>query len=497
MASHIYSVPAQETLSDYYDVLIDGEKAPLQRMYVSSAPINRRWPGHQREIAQREEAYFVLFAMEGETTLTVDVKRDFQNVVVRPLSKGVQPVREGNTLTFTLKEPGGYTLEVDSQHYALHILADPMAVDTVDKDAPNVLYYGPGVHYEDLITLHSNEILYLDEGAILYGSVCAKDVDNVCIMGRGMIDNSLNKEKILYEVDTLGDGSVAIQNAYRSNTIDIRDCRGLHISGITMRDGLVYYIALLGCNDVHIDGVKIIGSWRYNADGIDLHNCQRVHIENCFVRTYDDSLCVKGNFGNQDPEGWDEKPVYSQDFKDYLAENCVIWCDWGRGLEIGAETRVEEISNITFRNCDVIHSSHYAMDVQNVDYADIHDVTFEDIRVEYNGEELRPYIQTTDGELYPVDPEDDYMPEAMCAIVYQHHEYSNGLSRRGKNHDIIFRDIAIFADRMPPSTFQGFDSQHMTRDILIENLTLNGKPVTTLEEARVQIMDYAENIVIR
>ena len=133
MASHIYSVPEQEILADRYDVLIDGVKAPLQRMYVSSAPINRRWPGHQREIAQREEAYFVLFSMEGETTVTVDCKRDFQTAVVRPLSKGVAPIRKDNTLTFILKEPGGYTLEVDSQHYALHILADPMSVETVDK----------------------------------------------------------------------------------------------------------------------------------------------------------------------------------------------------------------------------------------------------------------------------------------------------------------------------------------------------------------------------
>ena len=76
---------------------------------------------------------------------------------------------------------------------------------------------------------------------------------------------------------------------------------------------------------MHIDRVKIIGCWRYNSDGIDLHNCQRIHIENCFIRTYDDALCIKGNFGVVTPEGKDEKPVYSQDCRDYLAENCVIW----------------------------------------------------------------------------------------------------------------------------------------------------------------------------
>ena len=50
---------------------------------------------------------------------------------------------------------------------------------------------------------------------------------------------------------------------------------------------------------------------------------------------------------------------------------------------------------------------------------------------------------------------------------------------------------------MPPSTFQGFDDEHDTRDILIENLRLNGKPVTTLAAARVKVMNFARDIVIR
>ena len=79
--------------------------------------------------------------------------------------------------------------------------------------------------------------------------------------------------------------------------------------------------------------------------------------------------------------------------------------------------------------------------------------------------------------------------KAVCDISQERREWA------AKTYE--GSDIAIFADRMPPSTFQGFDSEHMTKDILIENLTLNGKPVTTLEKARVQIMDYAENIVIR
>lgn len=52
-----------------------------------------------------------------------------------------------------------------------------------------------------MITLTSNQTLYLDEGAVLYATVEAKDADNVRIIGRGILDNSRNKEEILFQVE--------------------------------------------------------------------------------------------------------------------------------------------------------------------------------------------------------------------------------------------------------------------------------------------------------
>ena len=48
-----------------------------------------------------------------------------------------------------------------------------------------------------------------------------------------------------------------------------------------------------GCRNLDIEDVKIIGNWRYNSDGIDMHNCEYVRIRDCFVRTYDDSICIR------------------------------------------------------------------------------------------------------------------------------------------------------------------------------------------------------------
>ena len=49
---------------------------------------------------------------------------------------------------------------------------------------------------------------------------------------------------------------------------------------------------------------------------------------------------------------------------------------------------------------------------------------------------------------------------------------------------------------MPPSRFDGFDKDHQTCGVRIENLTLNGKPITNLEDANVTIGDYASDITI-
>ncbi len=61
-----------------------------------------------------------------------------------------------------------------------------------------------------------------------------------------------------------------------------------------MRDPDVWCCSLFGCRDVTISNVKLVGLWRYNADGIDVCNSQNVQVRDCFVRAFDDALVIKG-----------------------------------------------------------------------------------------------------------------------------------------------------------------------------------------------------------
>ena len=76
--------------------------------------------------------------------------------------------------------------------------------------------------------------------------------------------------------------------------IHLFGCSQVTIDGPILRDPHIWCLATFACSDVHIAYVKQIGLWRYNADGIDICNCQDVTVRHCFVRTFDDSLAVKG-----------------------------------------------------------------------------------------------------------------------------------------------------------------------------------------------------------
>jgi hypothetical protein len=180
-------------------------------------------------------------------------------------------------------------------------------------------------------------------------------------------------------------------------------------------------------------------------------------------------------------------------FRNVLIENCVIWNDWGKGLEIGAETRAEEICGVTFRHCDLIHLAGSALDCMNVDYADVHDITFTDINVEADEIIPMPRIQKSDADTY-INADPSYMPHTICVRVTFHHEYSAGGERRGKNRDMLFRNVRVYGDKLPRVRCEGYDALHKTENVLIQNLTCNGRPVAELVGGNWDMRAFTENI---
>ena len=464
LAAQIYSVPEGERLYPGYAVMVDGVTAPVSEVRCSAMPFNRRWPGHQRQIEQTELCGMVRFAFSGKTAVAVTAARDFKDVKIRPLSRNVAFRRKGRTVTFDLSQPGGYSVEFDGYHNNLHVFAD------AEKDyelPPNVLRFGPGAHEIGIRQLKSGDTVYLDPGAVVYGGFHASNATDIAILGRGIIDMSRIKEKILFP--TTGDGHEDVKNAKRWHTIHLQNCRNVRIDGVTVRDSLCYNFGLWGCEDVTITGVKIIGQWRFNTDGIDLHNCRRARVTDCFARTYDDTFCFKAHegFGN---------------CEDCVFERCVAWNDWGKAFEVGVECRADHLRRLAFRDCDCIHAVSWAMDVSNVDYGRVSDVTFENVRIEKDEPMPRSQLQATDASPFDAKLGLDAPPRLFQALVKFHHEYSkeNGgkWSGGGFIDGVTVRDVSVLsAGRKPVVNLDGIDAKHRPENVVFEDLSVDGRPV--------------------
>ena len=73
--------------------------------------------------------------------------------------------------------------------------------------------------------------------------------------------------------------------------------------------------------------------------------------------------------------------------------NYVLWCDWGRALEVGAETCAPYIKDVLFCDCDIIHGSDVMLDIQHGDASNITNVKFKNINIEYSDNERKLVIQ--------------------------------------------------------------------------------------------------------
>lgn len=472
----IHPIPAAEPKSDDYRVDIDGQTAELYACRVSAIPFNRVWPGYQRSIEQTEMASFLSFDMEGNTParMRVQTPRPFERAVVRPLSKMRDAVTwTGNVIEFDIPGPGQYTLEVDDHHHALHIFVNPVEDYGVNPDDPDVLYFGPGIHRPGKLTLEDDQVVFIDAGAVVHTAIEAEDKRNIRILGHGILDNSEFQRQ-----DPRYKRTPTCVRLFRSTNVEIR--------GVIFRDACEWTVTTYHCENVVIDNAKTIGMWRYNSDGFDLVNSRNVIISNSFLRCFDDCVVLKGF---PDYSDWNVENV--------LVVGCVLWCDWGRALEIGAETVAKEIRNVLFSDCDIIRSTHMAMDIQNSGTAHIHGVRFDDIRVEYARISDEPIYQNTDDMPYnpTAEPHISYLLYAELTTFY-HNRLVPG-QPHGSNYDIQFSNIHVFAEDglpIPPSLFKGLAQGNKTTDVRIRDLYFNGKRLDTLEEARVTVGPFAEQI---
>ncbi|MBR3927822.1 MAG: hypothetical protein IKJ65_02330 [Clostridia bacterium] len=464
---------------------------------------NRGWPGRQRPLDQTEIAGFVRMESNGEVFLTVTVREEIREACVRPLGKNISVDVSANTLSFRLPGPGQYVLEVNGDHEPLNLFVSPETEKPIltDKD----LYFGAGEHDIGIFELQSNQTVYIDAGAVVYGGFVAFGKENIKITGMGILDGSREtRTDDTRLVAALGIWEDALardffldndrlkayidEHKVLNGLVRFYNCKNCEVSHVTLRDSSSFAIVPAASENIVIDDIKMIGMWRYNSDGVDYFNSSNCILKNSFLRNFDDCVVIKGMCG------WGHK-----NNENIITENCVVWCDWGRGLEIGAETNADEYRNIVFKNCDVIHGSWLHLDIQHHNDAYIHDVLFDDIRVEYSKYQQPLKFQSRDDETYDQAPVTFDQPQLLGAFFFDMGLFGPGHSGQ-KIERIVFRNIQVLSDEcvpMPRIGFEGLDEENSVRHVLIENLTRNGAQIKTREEANLHTNGYAFDIVIR
>lgn len=467
MSYTVYPVQKYEVECTDYKVYLAGRELPLNTARVSKVPFNRRWPGHQRSVDQTELVSFLSMSASEPLDFEVELPESTKSAVVRPASLGIAPVlsADGKRVSFRLEKPAYFTLEPYGREKTLHFFVDEETVFLPESE--HIIRFAPGIHDVGMLRLESNTTILIEAGAVVYGSIRADDADNIRIIGQGILDGSRNKETILFDVADSGN-LADVGNAERTHTIHLAYCRHVLIDGITIRDPLMYNISSYGCDDYTVRGVKIIGSWRYNADGIDFHNDTNATVEHCFVRTFDDCICVKG--AANDDLMHNGLPYDSA--RHIRVRDCVLFNDWGKCLEIGAGTRAKEICDVVFENCDIIHVSHPALDALDVHYADVHDVAYRNINIEMEEHVAEPRVQLADHECYRDGGHFGFC--LFAAEVACHPEYSKGVDRRGRIHDITVENISVSGSYGPAVWISGYDEEHGCSDITLRNITWNG-----------------------
>ncbi len=380
-----------EPLSSEYRVSVNGQNVPVYTCRISKYPFNREWPGYQRSADQTVKVSFVNLVSDEPLTLTVKTDRPYERVLLKPYSKGIVPREEDGAITFTLPDAGQFVLETDSYQHCLYIFNSR----PIPAPEPTSVthYFGPGVHFPGKVTLHSHESVYVDKDALVIGCLFAEDAEDIHIFGNGLLDDSSE-----------GRCCGRCYEAFTNGNLKFYDCRHIRIEGILCRDSAIWCLNLFHCFDVTVDGIKIFGQWRYNTDGVDIVNCQDIVIRNSFIHSFDDTITIKGI-----------DRYRATDNERILTENCILWCDWGKTCEIGIETACRRYRDIVFRSCDILRAGNTALDIQNGDCAEVSDVLFEDIRVEYNAFDTDARYQASEEMVY--DAEGTVQIPALLNVV--------------------------------------------------------------------------------
>ena len=449
-----YPAPQGISASPDFQVKVDGQPVFV---YNPSVRINRDHPSSNMGVA--------IFDFTGSVTVTVTAQAGLERLVIRPKRLQIKPQIDGHTATFTLSQPCKITFEPDNveKTNALAIFAGEPLQDEPLPGAPKLRYFGPGVHDAGVVQMQSGWTYWLAGGAYVRGHFQGAGLKNVKIRGRGVLDR-LGSNLYKGGPASLQENPTIEFKDDRRHFIALEGCQDVLIEGITLLNGPGWALVPWACQDVVIRGIGLIADGA-NSDGIDICSCQRVLVEDVFVRNWDDCVVIKA------------KQMHGGgDCSDITVRHSVFWVDLAQGLEIGFECECAHIKHIVWSDIDIIHQHHNcAISIHNAGSAWVQDVLYEDIRIE-----------DLDPERFRPERRSDLASNVMRLIDLWVGEtpWWSDEGGRGRISQVRFKNISIttVGALIPPSRAAGFKAGHEVEDVVFEGLRINGALVASAAE---------------
>jgi hypothetical protein len=445
----VYPAPEGAPVSKDYEIMAGGKAVP-----VFSVPSKYKHP-----------VCFASFDFTGR--IQVVVKPAFlpeervSDISLHPLSRGILPRQDGAQASFDLEKPGSVTVIVNGDRYnrPLHIFANPPA-----EPAPEgAIVFGPGLHKTDLkkpIVLNDGQTLCLAGGAWVEGWVQAKNATGIRIMGRGVLSQTSRTVFNSYHKQKIG-----------PRGIDLLRCRDVVIEGITLTRSVPQWCTVLSdCDRVRVSYFHVVAPVVPSTDGLNPCNSRDVIIEDCFFRTGDDCISIKGKGGRTTPP--EKKPPV----ENITVSRCVLWSDANNALVVGPETRARHYQNIEFRDCDVIHKEADWKEASVFSILSLHgtrmsNIVFDDLRVEH-----------ARGRLF------------LFGFIDSVFNIPGNHTFPGEMAGITIRNIHLAPGIRSKSDFRGWAADKQVRDVTIEGLRSGHEVVRDANSMGLSMNRFVSNV---
>jgi polygalacturonase len=187
------------------------------------------------------------------------------------------------------------------------------AIDTCFRHGGGKVIVPKGTFLTGSIVLKSGVNLHFTEGSILLGSsrredykkndwyalILVKGQKNVKITGNGAIDGQ--GKALAQDVERLLKSGI-LKNVkpynrpdenHRPQVIEMTDCEHILIENITIKNAACWVQTYHNCTDLKLIKLRVESTAYWNNDGIDIVDCRKVLIKNCFINSADDGICLK------------------------------------------------------------------------------------------------------------------------------------------------------------------------------------------------------------